>query len=337
MLPRRQILVAGAAALLVLGMCCSLRLPVDETWDDLHDAGVDGDADGDADEGPPDADWDQGRPDADRPGDADEGREDADPDVIPVVDAEADASEDGDGEADLGPCEGPPDPDVLALYTLDDEDLTSAAGGPSGSVEGPTSRTSWVDGPPGCGRALRFDGGTPEGYAVIPDDPAWDGVASIDLYLRLDGGPGPASGVLSRDAAGETLPGHLTLVRGEDDRLGLRLQRAPETVELCSAAPLPLDAWVRVGINLGAGGVELWVDGLRADGTEALSGTLSLACSAPDPPIEAGIDGNDNPWVLGAGAWGSGEGEATPVDAPARVTMDHLRLSRVRRDYAAGE
>ena len=48
-----------------------------------------------------------------------------------------------------------------------------------------------------------------------------------------------------------------------------------------------------------------------------------------------GIDGNDNPLVVGAAAWLSGEGSADPVSSHlAPAALDHVRLSSIRRDFS---
>ncbi len=55
-----------------------------------------------------------------------------------------------------------------------------------------------------------------------------------------------------------------------------------------------------------------------------------------DRGAEIGIDGTNNPFIFGADAHVSAPGSHEPVSGALHgIEIDHARLSRVRRDYAA--
>jgi hypothetical protein len=47
-----------------------------------------------------------------------------------------------------------------------------------------------------------------------------------------------------------------------------------------------------------------------------------------------GIQGNENPWLLGAAATSSEEGRATPAHRQLAGAIDSLRISDARRDFS---
>jgi len=248
-------------------------------------------------------------------------------------DAGADAPGDA-ARADSGPdgCPDGLDADTLALYDMEDltggvlRDLTGAHPGSF------TGAPQAVNGPPGCGSAVRFAGGA---WALVPDAPEWDlEEGSVDLWVRppAPSATGSVLGVLSRDADNTARPGHLSIFYAPDGRVGVRLQ-TPASHMRCTEAAVPPGRWVHIGVNLGPPDMELYVDGVRQESTARfpLTETIVYECGTP---TASGISGNDNPWTIGASSGGSVEGEAQPVggflDGGA---VDQLRISRVRRAF----
>jgi hypothetical protein len=160
----------------------------------------------------------------------------------------------------------------------------------------------------------------------------------MDMYVRLPSPPssstsnnGTEQGLLSRDAEGRTDAGHFGLFYIETGGLVARLQ-VNQNHFICAEGPLPTGEWIHVGINLGTE-VELWIDGQQSTYT----GTIPW--KATDVTCETGvsgsIQGNNNPWVIGAHSEESSEGSATPVDGHFPGTLDEIRISNVRRDFSS--
>jgi hypothetical protein len=235
-----------------------------------------------------------------------------------------------DSAMDAGPgCGVSLDSNVLALFSM--ENLANGSeldrtGDHTMTIEGNLPTTS---GPDGCGTALV---GSTLGYGMIPADPDWqifDG--SVDFYVRLPSPPSSSrQGVLSRDAVGSTQSGHLGVYYMPTGGLVVRIQSNGDHY-ICAEGPLPTSQWMHVGINLGSG-VELWIDGQRQSYTGSISfGSGTETCEL-SPNVS--INGNDNPWVVGAHSEGSSEGSATPVNGHFPGTIDELRISNVRRDFS---
>ena len=184
----------------------------------------------------------------------------------------------------------------------------------------------------GCHPALQFKATSTPSYLEVPNGADWQlKSGSIDFWVRFDKGTETAAqGIVSRDAKGTDKPGHLSLFRTCEGVLLLRLQR-PEGMTFQCSAPTQLGKWYRVGINFGAGGLQLYVDGKRATRTTKLvCGTNEHACGGSS---SGGIAGNENPWVVGASAGTSAEGLATPVTNQLVGAIDNLRISKQRRKY----
>lgn len=227
---------------------------------------------------------------------------------------------------------------TVALYSMDDlaEGLVfgEASGEhPDGRVVGSILPRL---GDATCGRALGIGR---DSWGEIPHHVAWHDLKAIDFWLWL---PPPrlpklgAVGVISRDATGTSVSGHLTLHYTETGVLRLRVQGldGEEAVQLCTAGPVATEQWVHVGINLGAPMVELIVDGEVADFVgETELGGIFTACGLS---TERTMNGNQNPWLVGASAINSREGEATPTEDSQLIDgrVDQLRFSSERRDFS---
>lgn len=233
------------------------------------------------------------------------------------------------GAPDAGPTAcGDADEDTLFLFTFDDaNDVVTAESGVADN-----SLLQAGDSPCG-GNVLRItDDGSPSSHFRIPNRPEFEiAVGSVDFWIR-----GPAAGItqdiIGRDAQGNGA-GHLTISTSERGEIVVRSQSILEEFYICSE-PIEFEStWRRVGINLGAGGVELWIDGVRQN----RSGPLfyrgaEWTCFADTH--ELNLVGNANPFVVGAVAIFSDEGSHLPIQQPfAGLEVDQLRLSSVRRDY----
>ncbi len=226
-----------------------------------------------------------------------------------------------------------PDGDTLALYTFDDmvaggfeDGAGSNDGAAFGGVEVVRGR---------CRGALRIrdQAGLGPGYGLIASSPLWDEVGSIDLWLRASQLEQDV-GVVSRDANGSSRPGHLTLFLTGRGQLVVRLQTSDGEGAVCSDGPIDLNRWTHVVVNFGAPGLELQVDGSPQNGAGVLilniGGTpFGVACQNI---VQGRLEGNDNPWVVGASAAMTGEGNAEPLSGHfVGGAIDHLRFSRARR------
>jgi hypothetical protein len=159
-------------------------------------------------------------------------------------------------------------------------------------------------------------------YLDVPDSPDWQlESGSVDLWIRLD----PVStgevpqGIMSRDARSVNKPGHFSLARRlPGNEIGLRLQRVDDTYTT-QTVPVHEGEWHRIAVNFGPPYVELFLDGVLQAKGDAW-----------------GIDGNLNPWAIGASNAFSEEGASTPISKPFEGSVDDVRISRVRRAYAEG-
>jgi hypothetical protein len=212
-------------------------------------------------------------------------------------------------------------PGVVALYPFDPDvdslDLTDVVGDHAGTIGG--GMAEWVSGPAGCGTAIQFPAPV---VGHLPDSPSWDlATGSIDLWIRAPSTPDYNDSVLSRDAGGTALPGHFLLDINMAGALSVRMQNEGGDFYYCGETPLSVGRWVHVGMNFGPPEAELWLDGEIAEG--CAGGT------------DRGIDGNDNPWVLGANNANSSEGTSDIITNHLDgVALDHLRISSVRRDFS---
>ncbi len=230
-------------------------------------------------------------------------------------------------------CAGSEEQVSLAIFNFDEDPLgvvLDSAGPNSGRWVGVAR---YVEGPSAdCGQAVSFAGVVTD-HVVIPDAPEWQiPTGSIDFWFRVASIPDSASSIVSRDALGTDFAGHINVLVSDEQRLGVRVQRmgAGTDVGVVCSSPGSIfaNSWNHAGINFGSPGLELWLNSKRADSPGALDG---FECQTG---IDEGIDGNLNPWVLGAGTGGSDDGSATPVNRPFDGSIDHFRISATRRDFS---
>ena len=198
--------------------------------------------------------------------------------------------------------------------------------------------TSQVQGPNGCGNALAFTKTNPPSYLKVEAHEDWKlSAGSLDFWVRFTG-PAPdnqnVEGIISRDASGAA-GGHLTVYRRCHGTITVRFQVGDTSYYRCSADNIPQDQWHHVGVNFGAPqGLELYVDGVRAVRTDQLDTCVGTPVTCGEA-ISAGIDGNNNAWVIGAANWQSSEETVDTVAHPLQGEVDEVRLSRIRRDFSA--
>lgn len=226
----------------------------------------------------------------------------------------------------------PPDDDTVFLLSFDDESAADAIGGNDGSIVG---EPQWIDGPLGCGRAIRFPlGGTT--HVEIPDSMDWHlGEGSVDFWFLREMTSSGAAGLLGRDRD-EFGNGHFSVLLSNSDELFVRLRNAAEMEIASCSERLTRGEWHHVGINFGPQGLELWVDGevtMRTGLGELTDSVerLQLTCGGGGTIAIRPADVLD--WVVGASALhATAPGEWSDFfDAGA---IDELRISAIRRDFS---
>ena len=129
-------------------------------------------------------------------------------------------------------------------------------------------------------------------YVVVPDDPAWqltDG--TVQLTFKNEDWTGNFT-ILSRDSTG-TNEGDIRVYTTADD-LSVTL-RGTNGGTLTVPNVISNNTWYQLDVTFGADGLEIWLNGTRVGN---------------DPSITGGIDGNNEPWVIGANSSNSTSGGA---------------------------
>lgn len=230
-------------------------------------------------------------------------------------------------------CDPVPDADTVALYTFDLDSRRGAINDQTGQHPGEfvADGVRWIGGPELCGRALSGEPFFSSSlYAHVPDSRDFDlETGSIDFWLYR-AGAAASSSLVSRDASGTELPGHFDLQTEAEGVLRLRVQNTETATSLVPVTRLPDARWVHLGINFGEP-IEIWIDGRRQDAFDVEMRTTATS-----------IRGNQNPWTFLSSSSRSQEGRLPPLttndrtpSAASGVAIDHLRISRVRRDYSA--
>jgi hypothetical protein len=191
---------------------------------------------------------------------------------------------------------------------------------------------------PGCDEALEFEG---QVHVVIRDDEAFHlATGSFEIFVRPVNQSSGTLVVVGRDQMFSN-PGDLSLFQHRQESLGgsvfvLRIQTVLSEVQpgrgiyLCSHNVVP-GTWYHVAANFGEGGVELYVDGMRAERVDQIliSGEVHDcgSTSGEDPTI--GIDElTEEHWRLGVGT--IFEGGSNQTKHYAGGAIDDFRVSTLR-------
>lgn len=254
----------------------------DEDGDGIGDACDDDDGDGvpaSEDNCPGTANPNQADADGDGAGDV--------CDNCPAVSNPGQQDLDGDGTGEACETCTPPPPGIVAWWTLDEVNGTTAydvVGSNDGTqLNGPEPIAGKVDG------ALDF-GATATGLVEVPDDPLLDfGTGqdfSIDAWVRLDGAAPPAAnGILNKiDLSTSPATGYAFSFTGPGT-LTLRFADGANDTSLSQAASLSSGVWHHVAVTVDRGstsGVRFYVNGVAVGSPQSsTSVTGSLANSAP--------------------------------------------------------
>jgi hypothetical protein len=246
-----------------------------------------------------------------------------------VTDADAMVGDAGiDSPSDAMPIDTPATPQIVAHYFFDD-DLMDAENQHHAAAVG--ANLGFLDGRNDDDHALQIPTSLTS-HARIQDSPAFDiPKGTIEVWFRYDDTAAAGDlGIISRDASGTNTNGHFHLRVGHDRRVVLRIQRmSSPTVEAyrCTTGTIAVSSWHHVVISIG-GSLTMEVDGVAATGTTWTDseGTVRNCTAA----WTGGIDGNDNPLIIGALSLLSTEGTGAPVDAVAGgVQIDELLIRSV--------
>lgn len=198
------------------------------------------------------------------------------------------------------------------------------------------STTSAADAPSvaGCGKGLFGN----EKWGEVSHDPAFSRKqASLDLLYKTPTSfiPTRMMAILSKDATGFGTS-HLNLGINPDGRVMLRMSRTDFEFYRCSA-PIENETWVHIGINFGEPDLELWVNGQLAHE----SGSHGYLDNSNPRPCETGVrvmglDGNTEPWAIGASANPStaGTNDMVVFEHDLGAVIDQVRFSSTRRDFS---
>lgn len=170
---------------------------------------------------------------------------------------------------------------------------------------------------------------------------------SVDLWLLVPEITGTVP-LLSRDALGkasEHMTFFLSSVSDADTvtstrHLVIRHQRMGAGAAVCSEDPLPAGAWVHLAYSFGPPGMELYIDGVRQDSTDAHRTPRWDPCMRREKQrrwagaVRGGLE-TEMPWFIAATAQGEPEGPSqTPSAFMDGEALDEIRISAVRRDFA---
>jgi hypothetical protein len=276
-------------------------------------------------------------------------------DADPMPDASSDSTVAVDGRVDAGltMCGLVPraphvrcadvDPYTVALYRLDEPDGSSAFVDGTGAFDGDVVGTLTSSGDTACPSGASWDLAT-NVYGVVSDDPAFHlPRGSVEVFVKPHLNIGSCQGIVGRDARLQDRPGHFSILMNAEHRVIVRLQGLFDDREVwVMSEPLVVDAWTHIGVNFGppaAPGdpiLELYVDGVRQSITDAdlLGNCMPIVpagmCNAD---CTTGIDGNENPWVIGAASHFSGEGSADNISNFFNGHVDHVRISCTHRAF----
>jgi len=185
---------------------------------------------------------------------------------------------------------------LLELEFEDGSDGTASDSGGNG-IDGTYQNGAAAGGTgwDGAGTALVLD--RTDDHVLIPDNPAFQ-LTRGTISVRINTDDISTAGddtIFSRDSETFDGGGHVTATVLGDGSVEVRLQSASSNVYLNSGPGTITDGqWHHVAVSFGPEGLALYVDGVAVD----------------SDPHTGGIDGNNEPWVIGASQVYSGDGTA---------------------------
>ena len=192
----------------------------------------------------------------------------------------------------------------------------SAAGDNDGIYQGDQDYdgdevTLGAPGVTGDGSAVALDGG----YVEIPhDDSMLLNQGSVQLWFNTDD-TDSRQGLFSKDSSGYDDGGHLTMYV-ENDVVVVRLQSDDHSFTISSTIEVDEGDWNQVTFNFGPDGMQLYINGQEA-GTNNYTGGLGTS---------SGGDGNEEPIVIGANQWGSGNEVADNITNYFNGSIDEVAI-----------
>ena len=190
----------------------------------------------------------------------------------------------------------------------------SAAADNDGTYQGDAGDgevTLGVEGVTGDGSAVALDGG----YVEIPhDDNLLLNQGSVQFWFNTDD-TDSRQGLFSKDSSGYDDGGHLTMYV-EDDVVVVRMQSDDHSFTISSTVEVDEGGWNQVTFNFGPDGMQLYINGEEA-GTNNYTGGLGTS---------SGGTGNEEPIVIGANQWGSGNQVADNITNFFTGSIDEVAI-----------
>ncbi len=211
----------------------------------------------------------------------------------------------------------------IAHWTMDDAYGSVTVVDASGSNDGESRSTisgNRVDFDPGEGHdgggAVEFDPAD-RTYVEVPHDPVLKPESgALTLWIKPDDVDG-LYGLASTDSMHYDDGGHFTAWVA-DGELRVRLQGTDIDTTI-QGGSVQEGAWQHVAITWGDDGLQVFLDG---------------GLVASDPSWTGGLGGNEEPWVLGANQWASGDGVADELRDFYDGQMDDVALYGEQLDAA---
>jgi len=145
--------------------------------------------------------------------------------------------------------------------------------------------------------AIDFDSN--EYVEVSPSDQFNIAEGTVQIWFNPDDLNGDQT-LISRDSSGFDGGGHFNLEIKGDGSVELRLQDTNSSLNLQSTGgTVSADSWQHVAVSFGSDGAKLFVNGIEVDS---------------DSSWTTGIEGNNEPWTLGASQIRSGNGVSDPLE-----------------------
>ncbi len=169
---------------------------------------------------------------------------------------------------------------------------------------------------------------------ISPNDDFDIAEGSADIWFLMRSTSGTHT-LFSRDSDG-LQDGEFEVFMMEGGRFAVRYEMGGMEHAVCTPAIAMTNEWMHVGINFGAAGVGLWVDGFayEADGDAESSSGGTLPCGEGNAAFST--VGNANPFLVGAGQRTAMAGTGAPATNFSNgARFDDFRLSAIRRDFSS--